>query len=83
MVFNDPKDSPMKDIEFLSNMPEEEYKKYRGEWLAVANGEIVAHGKDPERVHQAGCEAGKGVPFMEYVYADYTEVPFAYYDPDD
>ena len=73
----------MRDIEFLANMPEEEYKKYRGEWLAVASGEIVAHGKEPRRVHRDGCKAGKGVPLMEYIYADYTEVPFAYYDPDD
>ena len=81
MVVNDPKSSPMKDIEFLANMSEEEYKRYGGQWLAVANGEIVAHGKDPERVHKEGCEAGKGEPFMDYIYADYTEVPFAYYAP--
>ena len=78
MVVNDPHSSPMKDIKFLATMPEEEYKKYGGQWVAVANGEIVAHGKDPERVHQDGCMAGKGMPFMDYIYADYTEVPNAY-----
>ena len=81
MVVNDPHSSPMKDIKFLATMPEEEYKKYMGEWLAVANGEIVAHGRDPRRVITEGCRAGKGMPLMEYVYADYTEVPFACYDP--
>ena len=81
MVVNDPKSSPMKNIKFLATMPEEEYKKYGGQWVAVASGEIVAHGKDPERVHQDGCRAGKGVPFMDYIYADYTEVPAAYYVP--
>ena len=61
---------PTKDMAFLANMPEEEYNKYRGEWVAVAHEEIVAHGKDPRRVHQEGRRAGKGEPLMDYVYAD-------------
>ncbi len=69
----------MKDVKFLATMPEEEYKRYGGQWVAVADGEIVAHGKDPERVHKEGSEAGKGVPLMDYIYADHTEVPPAYY----
>lgn len=81
MVVNDPEGSPVEDIKFLASMPEEEYKKYRGEWLAVASGEIVAHGRDPRRTLTEGCRAGKGMPLMKYVYADCTEAPFPYYDP--
>ncbi len=81
MVVNDPEGSPVEDIKFLAAMPEEEYKKYRGEWLAVASGEIVAHGRDPRRTLTEGCRAGKGMPLMKYVYADCTEAPFPYYDP--
>ena len=75
----DPHGSPMKDVEFLGNMSEEEYKRYGGQWVAVADGGIVAHGKDPRRVHQDGSKAGKGEPLMHYIYADHTEVPEAYY----
>ena len=83
MKAGDPTESdPTKDMEFLASMPEEEYSKYRGEWVAVANAEIVAHGKDPRRVHREGRKACRGEPLMDYVYADYTEVPLAYYDPD-
>ena len=73
---------PDKDVEFLANMSDEEYNKYRGEWVAVVDAKIVAHGKDPGRVYDEGYRVGKGVPLMEYVYADHTEVPFAYCDPD-
>ncbi len=79
MTENDLHRSPMKDVEFLGNMSEEEYKRYGGQWIAVADGEIVAHDKDPRRAHQEGSKAGKGVPLMHYIYADHTEVPDAYY----
>ena len=79
MAVHDPHTSPVKDIKFLATMPEEEYKKYGGQWVAVANGEIVAHGKDPRRVHQDGGRAGKGEPFMDYIYAGYAEVPVVHY----
>ena len=68
----------VKNLEFLRSMPISEYGKYRGERLAVAGGGIVAHGKDPERVHEEGCNAGRGEPFMQYVYASPEEVPFPY-----
>ena len=73
---------PHKDMELLAKMSVEEYDKYRGEWVAIVDAKIVAHGKDPERVHDEGYRIGKGVPYMDYVYKDHTEVPFAYYDPD-
>ena len=68
-------------MELLSKMSVEEYDKYRGEWVAIVDAKIVAHGKDPRRVVQEGRRIGKGVPFMDYVYKDHTEVPFALYNP--
>ena len=71
-----------KNLEFIRSMACEEAKQYMGEWLAVAGGGIVAHGKDPRRVHREGISAGKGGPLMYYIYARPEEVPF-YYVPDD
>ena len=73
---------PRKDVEFLATMPADEYERYRGEWVTVADAKIVAHGKDPRRVHQEESRAGRGAPLMEYIYADWSEVPFAYRAPD-
>ena len=56
-----------KDREFLANMQEEEFNKYKGEWVAVANAEIVAHGKDPYRVREEGRMAGKGEPLVDRI----------------
>ena len=72
---------PYKDMRVLANMPIEEYDKYRGEWVAIVDAKIVAHGKDPGRVHDEGYRIGKGSPFMDYVYKDHTEVPFALRPP--
>ena len=67
-----------KNEEFLKSLPLEEYEKYRGEWIAVAGGGIVAHGKNPEHVLDEGWKAGKGEVYMEYIYATPEEVPFFY-----
>ena len=67
-----------KDYEFIVSLDPKELVRYRGEWVAVASQEIVAHGKDPKRVHEEGCKAGKGIPFMDYVYTDPSEFPFYY-----
>ena len=72
-----------KNYEFLMSLGPEKIERYRGEWVAVASEEIVAHGKDPERVHKEGCEAGKGIPFMDYIYADVSELPTCYGVPHD
>ncbi len=79
MAVKDPRGNPMEAIKFLASKTSEELEPYRREWVAVVNKEIVAHGKDPERVHKDACEAGKGMPFMEYIYTDYTVAPFSYY----
>ena len=39
-----------KDSDFLDSMTPEMAEQYRGEWIALAHGAIVAHGKDPEQV---------------------------------
>ncbi len=73
--------SPRMCREFLESMTSEEVERYAGQWIAVASGEIVAHGKDPRRVHDDGRKADKGDPFMEYIYAGPEEVPFYYIPP--
>lgn len=45
---------------FLKSMTRQDTLRCAGEWIAVASGEIAAHGNDPERVHEEGCKAGKG-----------------------
>ena len=67
-----------RDMEFLNAMTPKEAEKYMGEWIAVAGGGIVAHGKDPEQVCEAGWKAGKGCPHMRYIYARPEEVPWLY-----
>ena len=70
------KDSDVdKDYEFLMSLDDKEILRYSGEWVAVASQEIVAHGKDPGRVHEEGSKAGKGIPFMDYIYADPSGPP--------
>ena len=51
-----------------------------GEWIGVANGELVAHGEDPRQVCQEGRKAGKGALHVRYIYARPEEVPWLY-DP--
>ena len=72
-----------KNYEFIMSLSPREIWQYRGEWVAVASEEIVAHGKDPERVHEEGSKAGKGIPFMDYIYADPSEFPIYYGVPND
>ena len=38
-----------------------------GEWVAVAGGRVVAHGKDPHRVREEGRRAGKGEPLVDRI----------------
>ena len=73
--------SPRMCREFLESMTSEDVRRYAGQWIAVASGEIVAHGKDPGHVLDEAREADKGEPFMEYIYAGPEEVPFLYYPP--
>ena len=67
-----------KNYEYLMSLDPKELVRYRGEWVAVACEEIVAHGKDPRRVHEEAYKAGKGIPFMDYIYADPSEFPIYY-----
>ena len=67
-----------KNYEYFMSLDPKELVQYRGEWVAVACEEIVAHGKDPERVHEEAYKAGKGIPFMDYICADPSEFPIYY-----
>ena len=55
-------DSVFADLRRFESMTDEEFEKYRGEWVAVAGGEIVAHGKDPLRVVRQGAAAARACP---------------------
>lgn len=67
-----------KTVEFMNAMTPEVAQKYMGQWIAVANGEIVAHGENPEQVCEEGSRAGKGIILVEYIYAKPEEVPWFY-----
>ena len=64
---------------FLKSMTRQDTLRCAGEWIAVASGEIAAHGNDPERVHEEGCKAGKGGgAFMHCIYSSPDKVPIYY-----
>ena len=56
-----------KTMEFMNSMTPEEAQKYAGQWIAVAGGEVVAHGEYPRRVCQEGRKAGRGAILVEYI----------------
>ena len=67
-----------KTMEFMNSMAPEVAQKYMGQWIAVASGEVVAHGENPRKVCQEGRKAGKGSILVEYIYAKPEEVPWHY-----
>ena len=67
-----------KTMEFMEAMTPEVAQKYMGQWIGVADGEIVAHGEDPEQVCEEGHKASKGSLLVEYIYAKPEEVPWLY-----
>lgn len=74
-------DTTVKDVKFLDTLRAERADPYRGEWVAIYDGRIVAHGKDPGQVAGEAHRAGVGSPLMEYFFADPSEVPFEYMVP--
>ena len=68
-------------LEYFDSMTDEEVRRYAGQWLAVASGELVAHGEDPGRVHEEGWKAGKGEPYMRYIYRSLEEYESTAYSP--
>ena len=52
---------------FPRAMKAEDAEKYKGEWIGVAEGGVVAHGKEYTRVYEDACKEDKGEPFMHYV----------------
>ena len=70
--------SPEDFREFLKSMTSQDARRYAGEWIAFAGGEIVAHGKDPRRVNTEGRKAGKGGPYMQYIFESPEKVPLWY-----
>ena len=72
------KDTTKKDMEFLDSLTGERADPYRGEWVAIYDGRVVAHGKDPGRVAGAAHKAGVTSPLMEYFFGDHDDVPYYY-----
>ena len=56
-----------KNENFLKAMKAEDTERYKGEWIGVAEGSVVAHGRSYTRVYEEACNADKGEPFMHYV----------------
>ena len=52
---------------FLKAMTAKDMEKYKGEWIGIAGGGIVAHGKEYVRVHEETCRADKGEPLVHYI----------------
>ncbi len=67
-----------KNLDFLNAMTPKEAEKYMGQWIAVYDGEIVAHCEGPHQVCQEGRKAGKGSIYIRYIYAKPEEVPWLY-----
>ena len=59
-----------KNDNFIKSMTDEVAEKYKGEWIGVADGRVVAHGKSYGRVHNEACNAGLGSPLIHYVFSD-------------
>ena len=65
-------------MKYLDEMTGEEAARYGGEWIAVYDGRVVAHGKDPSMVLVEARRAGAESPFMHYIYGSPSEVPYYY-----
>ncbi len=39
-------------------------KQYRGQWVALFGGKVIAHGNDPKKVYDDANEVSKKKPFM-------------------
>lgn len=74
-------DTTAKDVKFLDCLRADRTEPYRGEWVAIYDGGVVAHGKDPELVACAARKAGVRSPLMEYFFDDPSEVPYHYMVP--
>lgn len=61
---------------YLKSMTVEDVEKYKGQWIAIADGGVVAHGTDPLRVCGEGNKAGKGDPLMHFVQVHRGFIPF-------
>ena len=74
-------ENTLKDLRFLRGMSAEQAKPYLGEWVAINDGKIVAHGKDPEQVVGEAWKSGVRSPLMKRFYSDPSEVPYLYTGP--
>ena len=59
-----------KNEDFVRSMSAEDAEKYKGEWIGLADGRVVAHGKRYGRVYDETCKADLGSPLIHYVFSD-------------
>ncbi len=61
---------------YLRSMTAEDAERYKGQWIAIADGGVVAHGTDPLSVCGEGHKADKGAPLMYFVQEHRDLIPF-------
>lgn len=71
-------DTTAKDLEFLRGLTSEQIDPYRGEWVAINGGKIIAHGKDARQVIDEAWKSGAKSPLIERFYKYPSEVPYYY-----
>lgn len=71
-------DTTVKDLEFLQSLTTEQIDPYRGEWVAINDGKIVAHGKYAEKVIEEAWRSGVKSPLIEHFFNDPSEVPYLF-----
>lgn len=60
----------------MNVLTSEEAEKCMGGRIAVADGNLVACGKDPENACRMAHEAGAYEPYIRYIFAKPEEVPW-------
>ena len=74
-------DTTVKDLEFLRGLTSEQIDPYRGEWVAINDGKIIAHGEYAEDVIGEAWKSGVKSPLIERFYNYPSEVPYFYTGP--
>ena len=77
-IWGEVDENALKNQAFMNELSPEEAQKYMGEWIAVADGKLVAHGKDPEEVCKMAHEASTYEPYIRHIFAKPEEVPWLY-----
>lgn len=69
----------VEDLRWIEDHADELYEKYEGEWVAVVNKKIVAHGKDGGKVQKEAIAKTRrdrsriAMTYLEYANAFYRQ----------